>query len=131
MKFYLLLSFELITISVIYTEHISDVTKFGADIKGVNKSTDAINKAIDDAVSKGGGTVYFPKGEYLSGPIHLKSNISLHLADNAVIKFSKDFDDYLPMVRIRYEGTDVIGFSPLIYAYKQNNISIRGKGVLD
>ena len=128
MKFYLLLSIQLISISVIYTEHISDVTKFGADIKGVHKSTDAIHKAIDDAVSKGGGTVFFPKGEYLSGPIHLKSNIALHLEENAIIKFSQNFDDYLPM---NSGGTGEVGFTALINAYKVQNIAIRGKGVLD
>src|SRR5689334_9912895 len=106
MKFYLLLSIELIFISFIFAEHVSDVTKFGADIKGVTKSTEAVKKAIEDAVSKGGGTVFFPKEEYLCGPIHLKSNITLHLADNSVIKLNKDFDDYLPMILMRWEGTE-------------------------
>ena len=71
------------------------------------------------------------KASTLCGPIHLKSNITIHLADDSIIKFSKDFDDYLPMVRIRWEGTELMTFSPLIYAYKQENLAIIGKGVLD
>ena len=104
---------------------------YGADSRGVNKSSEAIKKAIDAAHSQGGGTVYFPNGQYLTGAIHLMSNITLELADNVVIKFSTDFDDYLPMVRMRWEGTEVINFSPLIYAFKQQNIVIKGKGILE
>jgi polygalacturonase len=108
-----------------------DVTKYGADIGGIKKSTSAISDAIDAAVKKGGGIVYFPTGEYLSGQIHLKTNITLHLEDKAIIKFSPDFDDYLPMVRMRWEGTEVNNFSPLIYANGQQNIAITGHGILD
>jgi polygalacturonase len=108
-----------------------DVTKYGADLKGVQKSTSAIREAIETASKKGGGTVYFPAGQYLTGPIHLKSNITLLIADNVTINFSTDFDDYLPMIRMRWEGTQLINFSPLIYAEKVDNIAIRGNGILD
>ena len=131
MKSYFALILKFFLISIINSENIYEVTKFGADIKGINKSTEAVKKAIDEAYSKGGGTVYFPKGEYLCGPIHLKSNITIQLADNAIIKFSKDFDDYLPMVEMRWEGTVLNSFSPLIYAHKQQNIVIKGKGILE
>jgi polygalacturonase len=53
------------------------------------------------------------------------------LEDKAIIKFSFDFDDYLPMVRIRWEGTELNNFSPLIYANGQQNIGIEGRGILD
>jgi polygalacturonase len=108
-----------------------DVTKYGADIRGIDKSTSAISDAIDAAVKKGGGVVYFPTGEYLTGSIHLKSNITLRLEDKAIVKFSSDFDDYLPMVRIRWEGTELNNFSPLIYANGQQNIGIEGRGIFD
>ena len=121
----------IVVISLANSQNIFDVTQFGADVKGFNKSTEAVIKAINAAQKVGGGTVYFPNGEYLCGPIHLKSNITLHLADNAIIKFSKDFDDYLPMVEMRWEGTVLNNFSPLIYAHKQQNIVIKGKGILE
>ena len=108
-----------------------DVTDFGADLKGHTSSTDAIRKAIEAAFNQSGGTVHFPKGQYLTGPIHLKSNITLDFAEGSVVTFSNKFEDYLPMITVRYEGTFLNTFSPLIYANKAENIVIRGKGVLD
>src|SRR5690606_34985041 len=78
---------------------------------GSNDSTaldlDAIAKASDAAASKGGGTVYFPAGKYITGPIHFKSNITLFIDAGAELHFSDDFDHYLPMVESRWEGTEV------------------------
>lgn len=108
-----------------------DVHTYGAVSDGKKKNTDAIRKAIAAAVAAGGGTIYFPPGQYLTGPIQMKSNITLLIDAGAVVKFSTDFDDYLPMVRSRWEGTEVINFSPLIYGDKVENISIQGRGILD
>jgi hypothetical protein len=60
-----------------------NVKQFGAKGDSATLDTDAINKAIDAASLAGGGTVYFPAGEYLSFSIHLKSNITLHLDNGA------------------------------------------------
>ncbi|MGV3589365.1 MAG: glycoside hydrolase family 28 protein, partial [Adhaeribacter sp.] len=108
-----------------------NVLDYGAKNDGSKKATEAIKKAIAAASAKGGGTVYFPAGEYLTGPIHLKSNITIFIDAGALIKFSDNFDDYLPMVPSRYEGIDVTSFSPLFYAYKAENITIRGQGTID
>ncbi|MBN1505633.1 MAG: glycoside hydrolase family 28 protein [Sedimentisphaerales bacterium] len=108
-----------------------DVRDYGAAGSGQAKDTAAIRKAIDAAASGGGGTVYFPAGQYLTGAIHLKSNITLHLDAGAVIRFSEDFDDYLPMVKSRWEGTECVNFSPCIYAYRAENIAIVGRGLID
>jgi polygalacturonase len=108
-----------------------NVLKYGAKNDGSKLATGAIKKAIEAASSAGGGTVFFPAGEYLTGPIHLKSNITIHIDAGALVKFSDNFDDYLPMVPTRYEGTDVVSFSPLFYAYKQENITITGRGTID
>jgi hypothetical protein len=108
-----------------------DVRDYGAVADGRTKSTEAIRKAIDAAVQAGGGTVVFAAGQYLTGPIHLKSNLTLLLEAGAVVKFSTDFGDYLPMVRSQWEGTEVTNFSPLIYADKVENVAIQGRGVLD
>src|SRR6185503_10991567 len=64
-------------------------------------------------------------------PIHLKSNTTLFLDAGAVLKFSQDFDDYLPMVFSHWEGTEVTNFSPLIYGNWLENVAIHGRGVLD
>ena len=47
------------------------------------------------------------------------------------LRFSSDFDDYLPMVRSRWEGTEVANFSPLIYGNKVENVAITGRGLID
>jgi polygalacturonase len=108
-----------------------NVLDYGAVADGTTKNTDAIRVAINTAAEKGGGTIYFPAGEYLTGPIHLKSNITIFVDTGATIKFSQDFDDYLPMVLSRWEGTTGMNFSPLFYGYQIENITIQGRGTLN
>jgi polygalacturonase len=108
-----------------------NVLQFGARNDSSRLATPAIRKAIDAAAKAGGGTVYFPAGKYLTGPIHLKSNITLLIDAGAELHFSDDFDQYLPAVQSRWEGTDVVNFSPLFYAWKAENICITGRGLID
>ncbi|MFC4211020.1 glycoside hydrolase family 28 protein [Pedobacter lithocola] len=108
-----------------------NVIKYGAKNDSSKLATTAIKNAIDAASKAGGGTVYFPAGKYLTGSIHLKSNITIFIDAGAEIHFSDNFDDYLPMVKSRYEGVDVTSFSPPFYAYKVENISIIGRGLID
>ncbi|HSC55029.1 MAG TPA: glycoside hydrolase family 28 protein [Phnomibacter sp.] len=108
-----------------------DVTKYGAKKDSSAIATKAIANAIAAASKQGGGTVYFPAGKYLTGPIHLKSNITILIDAGAELHFSDNFDDYLPMVESRYEGVDVKSFSPLFYAYKAENIAITGRGLIN
>jgi len=103
----------------------------GADPSGKVKCTRVISDIISDLSTKGGGTVFFPAGIYLTGPIIMKSNITLWLDAGAVVKFSDDFDDYLPMVQSRWEDVRVKNFVSQIYAYQCENISIRGRGHFD
>lgn len=117
--------------TVTHAQLFYDVTKYGAKRDSSAKATQAIAKAIAAAVKSGGGTVYFPAGKYLTGPIHLKSNITIFIDAGAELHFSDNFDDYLPMVESRYEGVDVTSFSPLFYAYKASNITIRGRGTIN
>jgi polygalacturonase len=121
----------LFTITVSQAQQYFDVTKYGAKKDSSAKATIAIKKAIDAASKTGGGTVYFPAGKYLTGPIHLKSNIIIFIDAGAELHFSDDFDDYLPMVQSRYEGVDVFSFSPLFYAYGAENIAITGRGKIN
>jgi len=129
----LVLSLVVLSASVLSAETVAfrNVKDFGAAADGQAKDTGAIAKAIGAAVQAGGGTIFFPAGTYLTGPIHLKSNITLHLDAGAVLKFSEDLDDYLPMVRSRWEGLECMNFSPQIYAYKAENIAIVGRGTID
>src|SRR4029079_1251884 len=125
-------SFLLVALSILFIEinaqQFYNVVNYGAKNDSSRIATKAIAAAIDAASKKGGGTVYFPAGKYLTGPIHLKSNITIFIDVGAELHFSDNFDDYLPMVESRYEGIDVKSFSPLFYAYKAENISIIGRG---
>ncbi len=105
------------------------ITDFGA--VGGEHCGDAFNNAIAACHEAGGGRVVVPADTFITGAIHLLSNVNLHLEDGAVILFSTDPDDYLPVVLTRSEGLGLYNYSPLIYAYKQDNIAITGKGILD
>src|SRR6476620_162099 len=71
-----------------------NVKEFGAKGDGLNADTRSINAAIDEAAGKGGGTVYFPAGNYRSGSIHLKSNITLFIEQGATLIASEDSTDF-------------------------------------
>lgn len=108
-----------------------DVRAFGAKADGATDSGAAINSAIKACNESGGGRVLVPAGHYLTGPIHLLSNVNLHLEKGCKLSFSSDPDRYLPAVFTRWEGMEMMGYSPLIYAYQQENIALTGAGVLD
>ena len=131
MKHFLSAFLLFLTFSTARAQDYYNVMKYGAKNDSTKLSTAGIAKAIAVAAKAGGGTVYFPAGRYLTGPIHLKSNITIEIGAGAILYFSNNFDDYLPMVPSRYEGTDVTNFSPLFYAYKAENITIRGRGIID
>ncbi|MCA1808916.1 MAG: glycoside hydrolase family 28 protein, partial [Lentisphaerae bacterium] len=79
----------------------------------------------------GGGRVLVPAGRYNTGPIHLKSNVNLHLAKGALVEFLPDEHRYLPVVRAAYEGNEYMGYSPLLYAFEAENIALTGQGTLN
>ena len=108
-----------------------DMKKLGADATGKKACTELINKTIEKAAQEGGGTLYFPAGNYLTATIEMKSNITLHVESGATIKFSDHFEDYLPFVKIRWEGTVMNTLSPLIYAHDADNLTITGRGTFD
>ncbi len=117
-----------------FPEQTFDISNYGATQLSDTQSepiTEAISAAIDAAHAAGGGRVLVPAGNWLSGPIHLKSNINLHLEKGATIYFSTDKDDYLPVVPQRYEGVETYNYSPMIYANQVNNVAITGEGTLD
>src|SRR3954468_14005749 len=107
------------------------ITKYGATVEGKSDSTAAIRKAIDACGRAGGGRVVVPAGVFLTGAIHLKSNVNLHVSEGATLKFSTDPSKYLPVVYTRWEGTELMNYSPFIYALDQQNIAVTSKGTLD
>jgi len=112
----------------VFAERTFNIKDYGAVGDGKTKNTEAFAKAIDACFKAGGGRVLVPEGLWYTGPIHLKSFVDLHLSQDAEIFFSNDFEDYLPVVFIRFEGTECYNYSPLIYARDCVNIAITGKG---
>jgi polygalacturonase len=104
---------------------------FGGDPGGVADSSEAFKKAIAAAAAAGGGRVLVKAGDWLTGPIHLKSNVNLHLQAGAVVRFKTDPKAYLPLVFTRWEGVELMNYSPFVYAIDCENVAITGKGVLD
>ena len=112
--------------SLSYADNVN-MKLLGADDSGEKLNTQLINNTIADLSAKGGGTLYFPAGKYLTGAIKLKSNITIELESGATLLFSDNFDDYLPFVDMRYEGVMMKSFSPLLYAVEEENITIKGR----
>ena len=108
------------------------ITAYGAKPGGDADCKGAIDAAIKACVDAGGGRVVIPTGDWLvKGPIHLRSNVNLHLERGATLRFSTEPDDYLPAVFTRFEGTELQNYSPLVYAIDQENIALTGEGTLD
>jgi polygalacturonase len=107
-----------------------DIREFGATA-GASDVTEAIHRAIEAANASGGGRVIVPQGTWHARPIHLMSNVNLHVSEGALVRFSTNREDYLPVVRQRHEGVEAYNYSPMIYAYGLQNVAVTGKGTLD
>ncbi|MBF9014256.1 MULTISPECIES: glycoside hydrolase family 28 protein [unclassified Oceanispirochaeta] len=112
-------------------ENIYNVMKFGASGDGRTIETSFIQRAIDSCSGNGGGVVYFPSGtRFLTGTIYLESNVTLFVAENAVILGSRDLEDYS-------DDTGICPYHPepldrcLIYAKDKKNICFEGNGIID
>jgi unsaturated rhamnogalacturonyl hydrolase len=108
------------------------ITDFGAVADGKTDCTEAIRKAIEACHQAGGGHVMVAvPGIFLTGPIHLKSHVDLHISGGSSLQFITDPAKYLPVVLTRWEGTECLNYSPFIYAFEQENIAVTGEGTLD
>lgn len=128
-KFFALIGFVFIATLPIMAKNV-DVTKVGAVGDGITLNTNALQKAIDDCSAKGGCTLVFPKGVFLTGAIFLKKGVNLHLEEGAVVKGSTDRKDY-PKMKTRIEGHFPEWLPALINADKVDNLRITGKGTFD
>ena len=96
---------------------------FGIKSDGTTLNTTSIQKAIDYINEKGGGTLHFYVGRYLTGTIFLKSNVTIHLHEGAILLGSTNPYDYREVEKVRMPA--------LVAAYQADNIAIAGKGVID
>lgn len=113
-----------------------DVKSYGATGSAKAADTTAINRAIDAANAAGGGTVFFPAGTYVSGSIHLKSNVTLYLDSGAVIQASADPEAYDPAEpNPSIEKYQDYGHShwrnSLLWGEGVENVAILGQGLIN
>jgi len=122
--------FKMPTITVpIFPQKTFPITDFGAVADGKTLNTEAIAKAIKACSEAGGGTVFIPKGTWVTGPIELKSNIELRTEEGTLVQFTDDHSKY-PIIKAGNKSTKEGPASP-IYAYGAKNIAITGKGIFD
>lgn len=115
-----------------------DITSAPYFVKGDGKTVNtlAIQRALNDLDEN--TLLYFPKGEYLTGALRIKSNSHLYLEDGAIIQGSAKKEDYLPLIPSRFEGLERLCYSSLINigemdhnkGYETENVSIMGKGTI-
>lgn len=109
---------------------IFSIKNFGAVEGGEKLCTSAFNAAVEACAQAGGGTVCVPAGSYLTGPIHMGSNMTLYLEAGARVLFVRNKEEY-PLVHTRWEGAECQVYSPLIYGKNLQNVTVTGRGVLE
>ena len=114
----------------IFNKDTIDIAKYGAKGDGITMNTKAINTAISACSKKGGGVVLLQTGVWLTGPIELQSNVNLHINRDAILLFTKDFDQY-PLVQGNWEGLPSARNQSPISGINLVNIAITGSGIVD
>jgi len=104
-----------------------NVRDFGATGDGATKDTAALQQTIDRCAVLGGGQVLVPAGNYLTGSIQLRSDVTLRFDQGATLTGSPDEADY-PLTQVRWEGKWIEGHVGLIYAIGAERIAILGPG---
>lgn len=104
----------------------SDFDDVEAPVTIVDANIQAFEGAIRDCHDFGGGTVLVPTGTFITSAITLLSNISLEVSSEAIIRFTRDTTKY-PIVFTRWEGIELMNYSPFIYAFEAENIAITGR----
>jgi polygalacturonase len=107
-----------------------DISKFGVKNDSTILQTKAIQKIIDQAFAKGGGTIVIPKGTYLSGALFFKKKTNLLLQEGAVLKGSDEIKNY-PFIPSRMEGQSLDYYAALVNAYGVDGFSITGPGTIN
>ncbi len=116
-------------------ETIFNVKEYGAVGDGTTLDTVAINTAIEACANHGNGRVYFPPGIYLSGSLHLKTNVTLFFDSEAVLRGTRDMTKYDPREYnpwAQYQDTSQSYIQrSLIWGENLSNVGILGSGMID
>lgn len=115
-----------------FPDKVCNVTQYGAEGHRLQiaLNTDAFQKAIDDCAQAGGGTVLVPRGNYLTNPLFLKSNVQLKLEKDATIVASTEVAAYRANEQTKYAEAEN-GWLPFISIADAKNVAITGEGTID
>lgn len=106
------------------------LTDYGVEADSTLLQTEAIQRVIDLAASRGGGVVVVPRGTFLSGSLFFRQGTHLHLQDGAVLK-GIDAIKYYPLVKTRMEGQTLLYFAALVNADGLDGFTITGNGTIN
>jgi polygalacturonase len=106
------------------------ITDHGVAADSSILNTKAIQKVIDKAAEKGGGTIVIPKGTFLTGALFFKQGTNLKLQKGAVLKGSDNIEDY-PLIPSRMEGKKLDYYAALLNFYNMKNFMITGPGTVN
>jgi len=104
------------------------IADYGAIADGHTLNTRAIQSAVDECTSKGGGTVLVPAGVWLCGSVALKSLVTLRLEAGAVLRGSDRLEDYPPN---GFKHREMGETRSLLWAIGQTNVSVSGEGTIE
>src|SRR3954464_1587221 len=107
------------------------VLQFSAVPDGRTLTTTQLQSAIDACGAAGGGTLLVPAGRYVTGTLWMRSNVTLHLDEGAVLLGSDRVDDF-PICGSEWEGPGVKpGRASMICGERLKNVAITGRGTID
>lgn len=106
-----------------------DINEYGASGDGSTLDTEPIQAALDECAETG-GTVVVPPGQYLTAPLVIGDDTTLHVESGATIQFVGDFEAF-PTAKGRWEGWDQFGFHPCLRVSDAENVAITGYGTID
>ena len=105
-----------------------NITDYGAVPNSKKVCTKEIQRAID--LCEKGSTVYIPQGEFITGALFLKSDLTLRI--DGKLMGSGNTDDF-PIMGYPYEGLDQLCYASLINTdgAPHENITIEGSGEIN
>jgi polygalacturonase len=110
-------------------QKIFNVEAYGAKNDGITINTKAIQLAIDECSSKGGGIVTFDTGSYVTGSIFIKKGVTLLIGKNTTILGSQNLNDY-PEINTRIAGVEMKWPAALINVMDQDYVAVAGEGTV-
>lgn len=115
-----------------FPDKVCNITHYGAEGHRlqIDLNTTAIQQAIDDCAQAGGGTVLIPRGNYLTNPLFLKSNVQLKLEKDATLVASTEIAAWRANEQTRYAEAEN-GWLPFISIANASNVAITGEGTID